>query len=76
MFGLENLTHKAHTPYSPVYTSASMSIVTIRATSHTRLRARDHYTSSIVIDGKCEANPSLLHTTFEGQTEYVNAIWM
>ena len=47
-----------------------------RATSHTRLRARDHYTSSILIGGKGGAGPSSLHTTLEGPTEYVIARWM
>ena len=48
----------------------------IRATSHTRLRARDHYTSSTPIGGKGGAGgPSLRHTTLEGLTEYVNARW-
>jgi hypothetical protein len=46
----------------------------LRATSHTRLRARDHYyTSSTLIGGKGGAGPSLLHPTLEGPTEYVNA---
>ena len=45
----------------------------LRATSHTRLRARDHYTSSTLIGGKGGAGPSSLHTTLEGPTEYVNA---
>ena len=48
----------------------------LRATSHTRLRARDHYTSSTLIGGKGGARPSLLHTVLEGPTEYVNARWM
>ena len=49
----------------------------VRATSHTRPRARDHYTSSTLIGGKGGAGPSsLLHTTLEGPTEYVNARWM
>ena len=48
----------------------------LRATSHTRLRARDHYTSSTLIGGKGGAGPSSLHTTLEGPTEYVNARWM
>jgi hypothetical protein len=49
----------------------------LRATSHTRLSARDHYTSSTLIGGKGGAGPSsLLHTTLEGPTEYVNARWM
>ena len=43
------------------------------ATSHTRLRAHDHYTSSTLIGGKGGAFPSSLHTTLEGPTEYVNA---
>ena len=50
--------------------------LTVRATSHTRLRARDHYTSSTLIDGKGGAGPSSLHTTLEGPMEYVNARWM
>ena len=49
----------------------------LRPTSHTRLRARDHYTSSTLIGGKAGTSPSsLLHTTLEGPTEYVNARWM
>ena len=39
--------------------------------SHTRLWARDHYTSSTFIGGKGGAGPSLLHTTLEGPTGYV-----
>ena len=36
-------------------------------TSHTRVRARDHYTSSTLIGGKGGAGPSsLLHTTARG----------
>jgi hypothetical protein len=46
------------------------------ATSHTRLVARDHYTSSTLIGEKGGAAPSSLHTMFEGPTEYVNARWM
>ena len=38
----------------------------LRATSHTRLRARDHYTSSTLIGGKGGAGPSSLHTTAWG----------
>jgi hypothetical protein len=48
----------------------------LRATSHIRLRARDHYTSSALIGGKGGAGPSSLPTTLEGPTEYVNARWM
>ena len=47
-----------------------------RATSHTRLRARDQYTSNTLIGGKGGAGPSSLHTPLEGPTEYVNARWM
>jgi hypothetical protein len=46
--------------------------VLLRATSHTRLRARDHYTSSTLIGGKGGAGPSSLHTTLEGPTEYIS----
>ena len=35
--------------------------ILLRATSHTRLRARDHYTLSILIGGKGGASPSSLH---------------
>ena len=48
----------------------------LSATSHTRLRAHDHYTSSTLICGKGRVVPSFLHTTLEGPTEYVNARWM
>ena len=48
----------------------------VRATSHTRLRAHDYYTSSTLIGGKGGAGPSSLHTTLEGPMEYVNANWM
>ena len=48
----------------------------LRATSHTKLRARDHYTSSTLIGGKGRVGPSLLHTMLEGPTEYVNARWI
>jgi hypothetical protein len=46
---------------------------TIRATSHMRLRVRDHYTSNTLIGGNGEAGPSSFHTTLEGPTEHVNA---
>ena len=44
--------------------------------SHTRLRAHDHCTSGTLIGGKGGAGPSLLHSSLEGPTEYVNARWM
>ena len=44
----------------------------LRATSHTRLRARDQHTLSTLIGGKGGAGPSsLLHTTLDGPTEWV-----
>ena len=48
----------------------------LRATSHMRLRAYDHYTSSTLVGGKGGASPSSLHTTLEEPMEYVNARWM
>ena len=45
---------------------------TIRATSHTRLRACDHYISSTLIGGKGGPSPSSLHTTLEGPIEYIS----
>jgi hypothetical protein len=53
--------------------SGALSLVCeVSATSHTRLRAPDPYTSSTLIVGKDGAGPSsLLHTTLEGPTEGV-----
>ena len=34
--------------------------------THTRLRVRDHYTSSTLTGGKGGASPSSLHATLEG----------
>ena len=48
----------------------------LKATLHTRLRARGHYTSSTLIGGEGGAGPSSLHTTLEGPTKYVNTRWM
>ena len=48
----------------------------LRATSHMRPRAHDHFTSSALIGGKGGAGPSLLHIAHEGPIEYVNARWM
>ena len=42
----------------------------LRATSHTRLRDHDQYTSSTLIGGKDGAGPSSLHTTLEGPMEF------
>ena len=53
--------------------SDTLVCMTLTATSHMRLRARDQYTSSTLIGGKGGASPSLLPTTLEGPTEYVNA---
>jgi len=47
--------------------------VTLRITSHKRLRTCDHYTLVTLIGGKDGAGPSSLHTTLEGPMEYVNA---
>ena len=47
-----------------------------RVTAHTRVRARENYTSSTLIGGIGKAGPSSLHTMLEGPTEYVNARWM
>jgi hypothetical protein len=58
--------------------------VDIRATAHTRLRARDHCTSRTLtlIGGKGGAGPSSLHITLNGPTELseckmdVNSTWI
>ena len=49
----------------------TLSDVGLGTTSHTRLRARDQYTSSTFIGGKGGDGPSSLHTTLEGPTYYV-----
>ena len=36
--------------------------MTLKATSHTRLRVHDHCTSSTLIGGKGGAGPTLVHT--------------
>ena len=54
----------------------SSNLLRTRATLHTRLRARDHYTPNTLIGGKGKAGPSLLHTMLNGPTENVNARWM
>ena len=46
------------------------------AASHTRLRARDHYTSNTLIGGKAGAGQVRCTLRFEGPMEYVNARWM
>ena len=50
--------------------------VFLRATSHMRLRTRDHCTSSTLIGVKARGGPSSLHNTLGGSMEYVNARWM
>ena len=47
-------------------TEVRVQYTTLRATSHTRLRARDQITPSTLIGGKGGAGPSSLHTTLEG----------
>ena len=52
-------------------------ICMVRATSHMRLRAHDHYTSSTLIWEKAEqVQVHFTLITVEGPTEYVNARWM
>ena len=53
-----------------------MSEDTLRATSHTRLGAHDHYTSSTPIGGKGGVGPSSPYTTLEVPMEYVKVRWM
>ena len=72
VFGVRNDAHN-----SSVYDFKSRNWLWVfKATSHTRLRARERYTSSTLIGGKGGASPSSLHTAFEGPTKYVNARWM
>jgi hypothetical protein len=66
-----------HYPHTlPLKSKLSEESIYTRATSHTRLRARDHYTSSTLIGVKNGAGRSLFRTTIEGPTEHVNARWM
>jgi hypothetical protein len=66
-----------HTNLPNIMPMTTKVCVVLRATSHTRSRACDLYTSSTLVGGKGGAGPSsLLHTTLEGPTEYVNARWM
>ena len=48
----------------------------VRATSHTRLSAHNHWNSSTLIGGKGRTVPRLLHTMLDGPMVYVNARWM
>ena len=51
----------------------------LKVTSHTRLRARDHYTANTLIGGRGRASPSSLHTTLEGPyicKMDVNSTWI
>ena len=50
--------------------------VALRPTSHTGLRAGDHYTSTTLIGAKGGVGPSSLSNVLEVPTEYVNARWM
>ena len=45
----------------------------LRVTSHTRLRAQHHCTSSTLIGGKGGVGPSSLHITLEGPMQYMSA---
>ena len=49
-----------------------MKMYVLRPTSHTRLRTRDHCTSSTPSDGKGGASPSSLHTTYAWGTNGVS----
>ena len=71
----------AHEVYFPLMAQPHIAMATLgrvqnRATSHTRVRAREHFTSSTLIGGSGGAGPSSLHTTLEGPKEYLNARWM
>ena len=66
-------------PIQPDFSQNQLAVIAIntgsprtllRGTSHMRLRARDHYTSSTLIGGKGGAGPSSLHTMLEGPTEH------
>ena len=66
-----------HTLANTLLADPSTIYFTLRATSNTRVTARDHYTSSILIGGLGGAGPSSLHTTLEGPMEYyVKAKWV
>ena len=46
------------------------------ATSHTRVRARDHYTTTTLIGGEGGAGPILLHTTLEGPMQDICKVYV
>ena len=50
--------------------------VALRAASHTRLIAHDHYISTTLVGGKGGPGPSSLHTMLERPMEHVNLRWM
>jgi hypothetical protein len=56
----------------PSKRNGRLRVVYLRATSHTRLRTRDRYTSSTIIDGEGGSGPSSLHTTLAWGT---NGVW-
>ena len=73
--------HGTTTPYSPIklvwgQIKSSNPTFILRVTSHTTLRARDHYASTTLIGREGATGPSSLHTMLEGPMEYVNARWM
>ena len=80
-----NVLHWQFTPTSTLISIVIISMFHVRSsfdtpclgpTSRTRLRARDHSTSSTLISGKGGAGgPSSLHTTLEGPTNGVY-MWM
>jgi hypothetical protein len=67
--------HSGHNPVSQgsdAHNDTIVIVLSLRATSLTRLRARDHYTSSTLIGGNGGSGPSLFHTTLEDQ----RSMWM
>ena len=66
-----------HHRHHKLFKLSRSNFMILRATPHTRLRARDRRISSTLIGGKSRAGPSLLlHTMLEGSTEYVNGSWL
>ena len=61
--GLEVSWEGCNIPGNPIYLAHPACSQATKLTSHTRPRARDHYTSSTLIGGNGGAGPSLLHTT-------------
>ena len=61
---------------SPLQGHGSWLMCEVALRDHDEARARDHCTSSTLIDGKDAVGPSSLGTMLEVPMEYVNTRWV